>query len=612
MQKIIDALNELRDGYLDISGLNLIDKNIPDSPKWAQVRHLNISNNSLTILPYCPLLETLECANNKLRHLPELRNVYKINCANNNISVINGYDKLITLNCAGNPVKLGQLPALENLTCHDCGLNELDISIYPYLDTLNAANNYLTSIQNHACLRNINISNNRLIEIPAFPVAESVAVNYNKLRCVPVWNVISLEIDYNLLETFPSSDVLQRLSCCNNNIRLNADNIQPILSALKYLDCSNGIITEPFIINKCDSKRRSHYIVARDAGLHNTDMLETINYTMHMRPRKNKITVIPHLPSLQHLVCENIGLQIFPVGEFLETINCSHNDLMYAKWPIWPRIRSISANYCRQHEMPPISVTTTPSLTELYMNHCELTVIPDGSLGRLNIFDCSYNNIVWVSDDVIKLNDFIASYNMIKKVPPFWPNTNTINISHNEISGKLVLDAPNAMWIDLSHNPGIIGLDIIAKTANRIMCNNCDILELNITADNLLSFHCNNNRIEILDVYAPNLRELLAQFNNIEISPEFDKLRILNIEGNNVRELRQYPQLARLNCAGNEIMMMHDSNLLSEVNCSRNKIMGKLPSWPNIKDINYEENPDAIRGDWPDKTHEIPARIFKL
>ena len=102
MDSVIERLNNMENGYLDISHLDLIE--LPDSPLWKEIKILCCDNNQLTRLPDLPNIEILHCYNNQLTRLLDLPNVRELCCNNNQLTRLPDLPNVEYLHCYNNPL----------------------------------------------------------------------------------------------------------------------------------------------------------------------------------------------------------------------------------------------------------------------------------------------------------------------------------------------------------------------------------------------------------------------------------------------------------------------------------------------------------------------------
>ena len=118
MDIVIERLNNMENGYLNISDLNLPD--LPDSLLWKDVKILECSYNRLTSLPNLPNVKILCCDNNQLTRLPDLPNIELLNCYINQLIALPDLPNVKTLGCFNNRLtRLPDLPKVKYLDCHN-------------------------------------------------------------------------------------------------------------------------------------------------------------------------------------------------------------------------------------------------------------------------------------------------------------------------------------------------------------------------------------------------------------------------------------------------------------------------------------------------------------
>ena len=121
MDIVIERLNNMKNGYLNISRLNLTQ--LPDSPQWKKVEFLYCHDNRLTSLPDLPKVEILYCYDNQLTNLPDLPNVEYLYCYNNKLTSLPDLPNVEGLECDNN--RLTCLPDSPNVKYLNCINNRL-------------------------------------------------------------------------------------------------------------------------------------------------------------------------------------------------------------------------------------------------------------------------------------------------------------------------------------------------------------------------------------------------------------------------------------------------------------------------------------------------------
>ena len=163
MDIIIEMLSNMKNGYLNISNLNLTE--LPDSPLWKEIKKLHCHNNQLTKLPDLPNVEILHCQNNQLTYLPDLPNVEILYCYYNQLISLSDLPIVDYLYCSNN--KLTNLPDLPNVEYLYCYNNKLtNLPDLPNVKELNCGDNQLNSLPDLPKIKGLYCENNPLIYNP--------------------------------------------------------------------------------------------------------------------------------------------------------------------------------------------------------------------------------------------------------------------------------------------------------------------------------------------------------------------------------------------------------------------------------------------------------------
>jgi len=157
---VLQRLDEMKDGVLNISGLGL--KELPRSDKWKEVTHLDCRYNELTSLPDLPLVIKLNCRDNKLTSLSNLPLVTVLNCSGNLLTSLPKLPCIIKLDCYNNV--LTSLPDLNHVIELDCSSNKLtSLPNLPLVTVLYCYNNVLTSLPNLPLVITLYYQNNKML-----------------------------------------------------------------------------------------------------------------------------------------------------------------------------------------------------------------------------------------------------------------------------------------------------------------------------------------------------------------------------------------------------------------------------------------------------------------
>lgn len=157
---------------IDTLSIHLIGEGltyIPSMARFKDLRRLDLAHNKLTELPddldKCMNLTHLSCHNNRITHLPE---------------------------CIGNMFRL------QHILCQENCIERLPRKLPPYIVTLYADNNRLTSFpvshtNKYPHLQNLNLNHNRIAEMPAIQMhaMHTFSISFNPTR--KIGNITNME-----------------------------------------------------------------------------------------------------------------------------------------------------------------------------------------------------------------------------------------------------------------------------------------------------------------------------------------------------------------------------------------------------------------------------------
>ena len=151
--------------YLIGEGLDYI----PSVARFKELRRLDIAHNRLKELPddldKCMKLIHLSCHNNLITHLPE---------------------------------SIANMQRLQHILCNNNRIECLPRQLPPYIITLYADNNRLTTFpvghtNVYPYLQNLNLNHNRIVEMPLIyiPAIQTFSISYNPVR--KIGNIMNME-----------------------------------------------------------------------------------------------------------------------------------------------------------------------------------------------------------------------------------------------------------------------------------------------------------------------------------------------------------------------------------------------------------------------------------
>lgn len=214
------------DKYLDVAFQRLKIFNPKMYPELSSVKKLFIDHNNLKTLPEpksMPNLEELTCSVNNLVSIPFYPNLTFLNIAHNNITDCSAYNGTMIehFDCSYNPsIKLNfTLPSCKQLYINDCGLESIDLDLYPNINYLDCSNNKLTKISGGTKLIELHIQYNLIKELPEFPSIVRINADHNLIKELRIYpDLVNISVAYNQLIKIPAQPSLRKLIANNNMI----------------------------------------------------------------------------------------------------------------------------------------------------------------------------------------------------------------------------------------------------------------------------------------------------------------------------------------------------------------------------------------------------------
>ena len=353
---------------------------------WQRVVHLNISHNSLRVLPELklPVLVDLEISHNKLQELPArlfLPELVRLDLSYNNFVTIRRLDskdlpKLKHLDLSHNgfhglpdvPHPAIDLPALEELKLAHNKLVELPFQLpLSRLMFLDLRHNKFTTLSRVGpadlpALTQLNISRNDLQMLPELnlPMLQLLDTSHNNLKqfplsfCLP--GLLQLDLSYNKFVEIPLFDpkelpMLKHLKLSHNALRMLPDADLPMLrlSMLERLEMSHT---------------KSHYLPAQ----------LLLPKLLSLDLSHNNLTRIPRLQSSDVPKLQLLNLSHNDLGDVTPAMSHTKSHHLSAQLRL-PRLLSLDLSHNNLTQIPRIQSSDVPKLQLLNLSHNDLSDI---------------------------------------------------------------------------------------------------------------------------------------------------------------------------------------------------------------------------------------------
>ncbi|KAJ8078178.1 cysteinyl-tRNA synthetase [Marasmius tenuissimus] len=388
-QPYIDSLPELRTLYVQNNRLEKLPWHVP---KWA-LTNFNISNNKFKVLPsvVCQLenLRDLDISFNMITELPEeiekLKKLEHLIVTGNRLTSIPpqcaGLESLRRLDCRRNNIAdlgaVGMLNKLEKISADWNALHEVNLSVGPYVTTIDATHNEVTQLSlalgpvghTQYSLSSLDVSHARLSSLDDRLVEQLSSLKH-------------LKLDYNQFKVLPESlgslTQLETLSIADNHLSHLPEKIGN-LQRLTLLDVHNNNLRElPEELWKCGKLKK---INATSNFLENWphQPLNGAGGIEQVPERK------PSASSLGHNSPSRAPPPP-PLAYSLEKLYLGENkftDDFLMPLTILRQIRVLNLSFNDIQDLPQNFLHNFSDLEELYMSGNKLTSIPTEDLHRL-------------------------------------------------------------------------------------------------------------------------------------------------------------------------------------------------------------------------------------
>jgi adenylate cyclase len=347
-------------------------------PRLRYLRTLNISNNKFRQLPAVVSVMTslmeLDISFNMISELPEeigqLTMLEKFIIVGNQVSKIPdecaNLSNLKVLDCRRNLISdlsvVCILPRLETLRADHNAVHALDLSLGPYLNTLDASHNEITQLTlqpsqagcNPYALRSLDISRAKLSSLDGLALSqlsslESLKLDHNSIRFIP--------------ESLGDLALLVLLSCCDNELVALPASIGR-LQKLETLDAHNNSLTElPATLWNC-------------ASLTHINVTSNLLHVWHDPPSASTTGLTPNPPHKEP-----------PLAHSLERLYLGENqftDEELLPLMILKRLIVLNLSFNDIQDLPPWFFRNMTRLEELYLSGNKLTSVPTEDLPRLD------------------------------------------------------------------------------------------------------------------------------------------------------------------------------------------------------------------------------------
>ncbi|KAK1221275.1 cysteinyl-tRNA synthetase [Marasmius sp. AFHP31] len=380
-QPYLDSLPELRTLYVQNNRLEKLPWHVP---KWA-LTNFNISNNKFKVLPsvVCELenLRDLDISFNMITELPEeiekLKKLEHLIVTGNRLTSIPsqcaGLESLRRLDCRRNNIgdlgAIGMLNKLEKISADWNALHEVNLSVGPYVTTIDATHNEITQLSlvpgpighTQYSLSSLDVSHARLSSLDDRLVEQLTSLKH-------------LKLDYNQFKVLPESlkslTQLETLSIADNHLSHLPEKIGD-LQSLVLLDVHNNNLRElPQDLWNCGKLKK---INATSNFLENWQYQPSNDARIEQVPeRKPSASSLGHKPP-------SYSSPLPPLARSLEKLYLGENkftDDFLMPLTILKEIRVLNLSFNDIQELPPTFFYSLTNLEELYLSGNKLTSIP--------------------------------------------------------------------------------------------------------------------------------------------------------------------------------------------------------------------------------------------
>jgi adenylate cyclase len=393
----LDRIPEL--SYLNLQN-NRMEKLPWYFPRLRTLRTLNISNNKFQELPAVVTemvsLVDLDISFNMISELPEqigqLKSLERLIIVGNQVTRFPDeccrLVSLVWLDCRRNLISdlsiVSKLPRLETIRAHHNALHALDLSLGPYLTTLDASHNDITQItlvpgpvgQSPYALTSLDISHAKLSSLDDQTLSQLSSLQI-------------LKIDHNSIRTIPDSlgdlSMLVVLSCSDNELDQLPSSIGR-LQRLETLDAHQNCLRElPSSIWNCASLCHINVTSNLLEFWHN---LPSVPLTpVFPTERTHSAAGVP-LPDRKVSSTSSLGptRALPPLAHSLERLYLGENrltDEFIHPLTILKELRVLNLSFNDLQDMPPMFFKNLTKLEELYLSGNKLSTIPTEDLHRL-------------------------------------------------------------------------------------------------------------------------------------------------------------------------------------------------------------------------------------
>ncbi|MDE7427449.1 MAG: hypothetical protein K2M79_06585 [Muribaculaceae bacterium] len=429
----------------------------------TSVTSLDISkNNKLLILN----VSETGIKNLDLSHTPYLTELY---CSNG--SWMNQY-KFDTLD-------LSKLPNLKRLFCADNNLTQLDLSKNPLLTDLSCAGNLLTSldISNNPDLLNLSIYNNYM-DFTTMPLPRPTFIEYvynQKPMLIQRSYPVDAEFDFSSRVILPDSETwfalfAHQVDQDGNHVmvELTEDYYTYKDGKVKLLKPSADSLTMAFansLFPEYDLKTTNFMVkTPEEYGKDNKIV------SMRVRPTTKQLALsvgisgaTPENPKRFSVdFGDGVPKDFTTTSDSISAEPNASGAVVKASQPMVvyiPEGEDLTAFGMEGINLVSVDLSAAPALKYLKLVKCQLSSVDMSYNRNLNSVDISHNNIQTINlcgrndvHDKYGLRYFNASNNRLTSVYPGFYNTQTVDLSNNQLSDIDLSKASGMVDLNLSNN----------------------------------------------------------------------------------------------------------------------------------------------------------------
>ena len=594
----------------DTDGNNILSTAELNAVESMYLYNCNIS--SLDGIGYFPNLKTLNCDNNYLTTFDLLQNtkLESLTCRSQYASLTSMIlpSSIKELNCSYNKgittLNLSAFPYLQTLDCRNCGITTLIVSsTSPNLTLIHCYNNKLrgeamTNFLNSLPFLMMYSKMGELNLIDGDSETEQnevVAAAWYAALCAKGW-ICKGSIGYQSYTYDMFWDYM------TNYVAINAKNF-PDTNFRSYVraNCQNdgNTLLSPAEIAALQS------INAPDRDIASLKGIELLTEVTTLSCFDNLLTSldVSHNTKLTTLYCYNNSLETLKIPSGVKTLDCHNNNLSTISG--LSSCSQLTTFNCAYNSFITLTVSNFSKLTSLNCNNnpqlSTLQCQNNSSLAQLALSNLSGLAAVYCNNNA--LTSLTINY---------CPNILTLNCKSNNLTALDVSNKEKLITLDCSHNTQLATLDVddcrALENLNASYCTQLrefvqpwlyNLKELNFEqCSSLRTVRCGGNKVSSISFSGCSSLRYVSCYGN--------KLTSLNVSGlTNLKELDCYNNsihninlsgcsaLETLSCHGNEMQSLNLAGLsnLSSLDCHDNLLTGlNLDDCPLLRTLNCSYN----------------------